>query len=270
MKKLFTILSLFVAFISNAQRTFFGGNNNYVVPEDASPVPTGTNPVTNGLILYLDATRSASYAGTGSTWSDLSTQNYTATLIGDPAYTARPGASFTFANNKYALTSNLISSISSNATFIAWINPSQTQPSYTGIIVSRAGYADATVNATGLNFNQNNSIGYVWNDLPSTYNWNSGVQVPNNRWSMVALTINSTKATVYLCNSSGTITKAENNVSHPALSGNLKFYVALDPVTVVPDRALKGKFGVAMVYSNTLTQTDIEAIFNAQKAAFGL
>jgi uncharacterized protein (TIGR02145 family) len=32
MKKLFTILFLFTAFISNAQRTMFGSNNNYVVP----------------------------------------------------------------------------------------------------------------------------------------------------------------------------------------------------------------------------------------------
>ena len=232
-------------------------------------IPTGTNPVTNGLILHLDATRSASYGGTGNTWSDLSTQNNTATLTGNPTYNTTP-ASFTFANNKYALTSNLTSSISTNATFIAWINPSQTQTTYTGIIVSRAGYAGATVDATGLDFNQNNSIGYVWNGLPSTYNWNSGVQVPNNQWSMVALTINSTKATVYLCNASGTTTGAENNVSHPALSGNMKFYVGLDPLTLVPDWALIGKLGVAMVYSNTLTQTDIEAIFNAQKSAFGL
>ena len=32
MKKLFTILFLFTAFVSNAQRTMFGSNNNYVVP----------------------------------------------------------------------------------------------------------------------------------------------------------------------------------------------------------------------------------------------
>ena len=125
-KKLFTILFQFFAFASNAQRTFFEGNNNYMVPEVASPVPTGTNPVTNGLILCLDATRSASYAGTRSTWSDLSTQNNITTLIGNSTYTARPAASFTFANNKYTLTLNLISSISTNATFIAWVNPSQT------------------------------------------------------------------------------------------------------------------------------------------------
>ena len=59
MKKIFTILFLLITFIANAQRTMFTRNNNYVrlVPP---PVTTGTNPVTNGLILYLDATRTAS------------------------------------------------------------------------------------------------------------------------------------------------------------------------------------------------------------------
>jgi hypothetical protein len=267
MKKFLTLFLLLLAFTSHAQRTMFGSNNNYVAPV-APPIPTGTTPVTNGLILFLDATRSASYAGTGSMWYDLSPQNNTASLIGNPTYTAGPAASFTFAINKYALSSNLISSISTNATFIAWINPSQTQTTYTGIIVNRSGFADATVPATGLDFNQNNSIGYSWNDNPSSYNWDSGVQIPNNQWSMVAVTINSTKATVYLCNSSGATRKAENNVSHPTLSGNMKFYVGLDPAS--PNWALIGKIGVAMVYSSTLTQTDIEAIFNDQKASFGL
>ena len=33
MKKLITILFFFTAFISNAQESFFRGNNNYVAPE---------------------------------------------------------------------------------------------------------------------------------------------------------------------------------------------------------------------------------------------
>ena len=52
MKKLITILFFFSAFISNAQRTMFGGQNNYVVPVVVNQAPP---LVTNGLILYLDA-----------------------------------------------------------------------------------------------------------------------------------------------------------------------------------------------------------------------
>lgn len=89
LKRLLTIFPFFVAFAANAQRTLFGRNNNYVVPVvPVTLVPTGINPVTNGLILYLDATRTASYGGTGTTWNDISGQTpaNTATLVGSPSF----------------------------------------------------------------------------------------------------------------------------------------------------------------------------------------
>ncbi len=266
MKTLFTLLFLLTASLSNAQRTLFGVNNNYVVPV-APAVPTGTNPVTNGLILYLDATLSASYSGTGPTWSDLSTQNNSATLTGNPTYNSSP-TSLTFAANKYALTSTSINSIST-ATFIAWVNPSQTQVTYTGLIFSRSPNSGATAPATGLNFYANNSIGYSWNDSPNTWSWNSGLQATVGTWSMIAVTISATSATAYLFNASNpTGLSSTNTVSHASLTG-LKFYVGADPLDL-NTRAFLGKMGTAMVYTNALTQADIASIFNAQKSAFGL
>jgi len=256
MKKFLTILFIFPAFISNAQRTMFGGQNNYVAPVAPAIVPT------NNLILNLNAN---SYAGNGVAWNDNSTQNNHATLTGNPAFNASP-ASFTFAANKYALTSNLINSIST-ATFIAWVNPAQIQNDYTGIIFSRTGNAGATAPATGLNFFRNNSIGYSWNDNGYTWGWDSGLQPALNAWSMIAVSINSTAATVYLCNANG-ITSAINTVSHPSLA-NLKFYIGSEPFDL-NTRAFTGKIATAMVYSSALTQTDITNIFNAQKSTFGL
>jgi len=74
MKKFLTILFLVLAFISNAQRAMFGGHNNYVAPV-APP-----SSVTTGLVLNLDAGNLASYAGTGSTWTDLSGRGNHGTL----------------------------------------------------------------------------------------------------------------------------------------------------------------------------------------------
>ena len=233
----------------------------------AQVIPVGfmklSNP-TNNQLLYLDATKTASYAGTGSTWTDISglSPANSATLINGPTFSS---GSFTFTGNQYALTSNLISSSLSNATFIAWVNPSNTQNIFTGIIVSRNGYASATGTVIGLDFKNNNSIGYTW---ANRYNWNSNVQVPINEWSMVALTITSSKAIVYLCKSSG-ITTAETSTTHTATSGSLKFYVGVDPQDT-SNRSFKGKISTAMVYSTALTEVNITAIFNAQKASFGL
>ncbi len=234
----------------------FGGQNNYVVP--VAP-PT---LVTNGLILYLNA---SSYTGTGTTWNDNSDQSNTATLVGSPAFTSSP-ASFTFDANKHATTTKSDISLTT-ATFIAWVNPSQTQGSYTGVIFNRRGNGGSTVNATGLDLYTSNSVGYHWNDAVATYNWNSNLFVPNGVWSMVAITISANSATAYLCNTNG-ISSASNSNSHSTLTG-LNFFLACDPADK-STRAFVGKIATAMIYNTALSQTNITSIFNLQKASFGL
>jgi hypothetical protein len=113
----------------------------------------------------------------------------------------------------------------------------------------------------------NNSVGYHWADNGATYNWNSNLFVPNNAWSMIAITVSANSATAYLCNANGTTT-AINSVAHGALSG-LNFFIGCDP-TDQSIRAFKGKIGTAMVYNTALTSQNITDIYNAQKAAFGL
>jgi|688.fasta_scaffold468769_2 hypothetical protein len=223
---------------------------------------TGTNPITENLLLYLDATRTASYGGTGTTWTDISGQSNNATLVCRCTFESRR---FTFENDEYAITSHLIPSLSS-ATFVAWVNPSTNQVNHTGIIFSRENNGLATGLSTGLNFYINNLVGYTWNDENSS--WNSNLVVPIGSWSMIAITISSTQAVAYLCNSNG-ISSATNAVSHADASG-LNFFIGNDPINGMTDRAYTGKIATAMVYSTALTADNIRSIFNAQKVAFGL
>jgi hypothetical protein len=256
MKKLFVLVLLISAYNANAQRTMFAGQNNYVAPVAPATLTT------SGLILYLNA---SSYSGSGTTWTDLSTQNNTATLVGSPTFSTNP-ASFTFASNVIATTTQSNISLTT-ATFIAWVNPSQTQGPYTGVIFSRSPYGGSTIPATGLDLYTNNSVGYHWADNGATYNWNSNLFVPNNAWSMIAITVSANSATAYLCNSNG-IATAINSVSHATLSG-LRFYIACDPVDQSL-RAFKGKIATSMIYNTALSTQNITDIYNLQKATFGL
>ena len=258
MKKLITLSFIICAFMSNGQRMMFGSQNNYVAPVTA----TQGTVVTTGLILNLNAN---SYSGSGTSWSDLSPQNNSATLVGNPTFSSSP-ASFTFAANVIATTTQNNISLTT-ATFVAWVNPSQTQGPYTGVIFSRSPHGGSSVPATGLDLYTNNSVGYHWADAGATYDWNSNLFVPNNAWSMIAITVSANSATAYLCNANG-ISSAINSVSHATLSG-LRFYIACDPVDQSL-RAFKGKIGTAMVYNTALTSQNITDIYNAQKAAFGL
>jgi hypothetical protein len=95
MKKLITILFFFTAFVSNAQRTMFGSNNNYVAP--AAAVFQGPAIVTSDLLLNLDAENPASYPGNGNIWYDLSTNSNNGTIgTNTSANTSSTPKKFTF------------------------------------------------------------------------------------------------------------------------------------------------------------------------------
>jgi hypothetical protein len=229
------------------------------------PIPVSGFSTTN-LLLYLNATNSSSYSGSGTAWNDLSGNADNGTLVGSPTYTASPGY-FTFAVGKYAST-GVINSALTAATFIAWVYPTQTQSQYTGVIFNRNGYGGATAYATGMNFYTSNSVGYHWNDNGATYGWNSGLSAPNNAWSMIAITVNSTTATAYLCQSSG-ITTATNTSSHSSTLSGLSFYVGVEPSST-SGRAFKGNISQAAIYSTTLISDEITTNFNNTKSIYGL
>lgn len=52
--------------------------------------------VTSGLVLYLDAANTKSYAGTGTSWLDISGNNNTATLVSSPTYSSTDPKYFSF------------------------------------------------------------------------------------------------------------------------------------------------------------------------------
>jgi hypothetical protein len=219
--------------------------------------------VTNGLVLALDAADKNSYPGTGTAWNDVSGNNNTGTLVGSPTYGNNPNF-FNFTTNKNVSTA--LSNISlSAATFIAWVYPTQTQAQYTGIIFNRTGFGGSTALATGMNLFTNNSIGYHWVD--TNFSWNSGLSTPNNQWSMIVMSINSTAATAYLCQSSG-ITSATNTTSHSSVSG-LNFFIACDP-GFTADRAFIGRIATSIIYNGALSAAEIAQNYNAQKSRFGL
>ena len=239
----------------NAQESFFRGNNNYVAPL-APPVA----PVTTGLILYLDATKSASYGGSGTTWNDISGQSPagSATLVGNPPFAS---GSFTFGPNMNASTTKTYT-VSNQLTLIAWVNPSQTQSTFTGVIFRRT---SSDGGGTGI-FLSGNNLHYDWDN--QHYMWRSGLIVPNDQWSMIVISVKETELTAYLCNASG-INSVNRGNGHGSLTsrGATNFHIGLDPY---PGREFRGKMGTAMVYSVGLSTADITSIFNDQKASFGI
>ncbi len=119
-------------------------------------------------------------------------------LLGQPGATPETGTSVGFNGGDVllpalGLSTNLV-------TITAWVNPNGVQSQYAGILYG--GFA------SGLVFGTGNQKGYWWTGLQSGYN--SGLVLPANQWTYVALVIEPTRARLYMI-TNGVITGATNN-----------------------------------------------------------
>lgn len=217
--------------------------------------------VTDSLVLNLDAGNTSSYPGTGVTWTDLSGNNNNGTLTNGPTYSSANNGYLTFdGTNDYVQVTGSITT--STATFVAWINRNGTQDPYDGLVFSRSS------NTTGLHFQSGNQVAYTWNGAPNTYNWSSGLTVPNLSWCMCAVAVDSSSAVAYLCQSSG-ITSATNSVSHTSTIID-DINIGRDEVTSFGQRYFSGNIAQALIYNRALTAAEITQNYNALKWRYGL
>ena len=84
---------------------------------------TATPIVTNGLVLNLDASRTSSYPGSGTTWTDISGNGNNGTMVNGPVFGTASGGVITFdgVNDRITLQSANISA-TGNWTISSWFN----------------------------------------------------------------------------------------------------------------------------------------------------
>jgi hypothetical protein len=215
--------------------------------------------VTTNLSMFLDAGNASSYPGSGTAWTDLSGNSRNGTLTGGPTYTSADGGSIVFdGTNDFVQCSGSITATA--ATFVIWMRRNGSQDDFDGIIYSRS------ATATGISFfGITNKISYTWNNAANTYTWDSGLVIPDLTWCMVAVSVTSTAATAYLCQSSG-ITSATNTVSHASTT--------LDDIKIGQDdlggRFFNGNIAIAQLYNIALSAEQVAQNFAADRARFGL
>jgi hypothetical protein len=214
--------------------------------------------ITNGLALYLDAGNASSYPGSGTAWTDLSGNGRNGTLTNGPTYSSANGGSIVFSETtNYVQCSGSLTVTA--ATFVTWIKRNGSQGTYDGILFSRG------TNTTGMNFQVSNQLGYHWNDAGNTYNWQSGLTIPDATWCMIAISVTNTSATAYLCQTSGTTT-ATNTVGHASsLLNDIK--LAVDDAAA---RYFNGNIATAQLYNIALSAAEITQNFNALRSRYGV
>jgi hypothetical protein len=167
-----------------------------------------------------------------------------------------PGKSLlTFANGDGAVSSGFERDSIRNFTITGWWKPDGAQQPYAALVSSGDWCAHCT-DTEGLIFDYNgNKLWYKWPGLGNTWGNNSGMTVPLNVWSYVALTIEPTKATLYLNDQ-----KYVHN--RPLYGGSIQdLFIGFGHY----DKSFKGEIDEVTVWNRTLSEDEIRLIRHLTK-----
>jgi autotransporter-associated beta strand protein len=148
-----------------------------------------------------------------------------------------------------------------NFTITGWAKCNGVQTSWSGLVFSRSsGFGTGLMVA---NNGSNVELRYSWNDNGGDYNFSTGLNLPTNgQWAFVALTIEPTRAIVYLATNS-VLKSATNSVTDNSRTFNGSFYFGYDPNSGA--RRINGALDEIAVYNRTLTPTQISQILAASQ-----
>jgi hypothetical protein len=147
-------------------------------------------------------------------------------------------------------------------TFTAWVYLNGAQAAWTGFLMNRG-----TAEQGGMGMNGSGMLAYTWNNNNAdTWNWVSGLTIPLDQWSFVAMAIAPTEAALYLdyvdTNGVSTYLSAVNAIPHtPDTFGTGFWEVGADGTDGT--RTLNGSMAHVAVFGRTLSGSEVEALFEA-------
>ena len=165
-------------------------------------------------------------------------------------------------------------------TFVAWIYPQGGQATSTGLIFARDQAGGKAIqggfiygNASGTN-GYSAGLGYNWNGDSTTTGWHpAGMLPPTNQWSLAALVVTPTNATIYILNTNGP------SVAHLVLANanldiadvdNTNLFIGQDPLvypappaTNAASRIFFGSMDDVALFGSSLSQSQILSLYAA-------
>ena len=188
--------------------------------------------------------------GTGTTAHDSSGNGLDGTLVGGVTWTEGrfgggiqlDGSSGYVSVPDFELTTNTI-------TFTTWLNGWK-GGDWAPLLSSRE------VGQCEMNFGDNDTLHYTWNnDSSATWGWTGGPVIPQDTWTMLAVTIDPDKAVAYVYTDDGGLTQATNAIPHiEETVGALQIGYSYDP------RYVRGIIDEAAIFNRALTEDEIMSL----------
>jgi hypothetical protein len=213
--------------------------------------------VTNGLVLNLDAAKTDSYPGTGTTWRDISGNNNNGTLTNGPTFSGiGKQASIVFDGvDDYVNTGKTATQLGfydANYTMEAWVYP-------TSITGDRTMFGtDQQILRQGLHLvfrDGNIRQGHYASDFQA------GTVTVNN-WYQIVYTFNA---------SNGACQIFKNSVSQG--TGTISSFIGTTNVLIARwagVRYFQGNGSIYRIYNRVLSSTEITQNFNALRGRYGI
>ncbi len=160
-----------------------------------------------------------------------------------------PGKSLNLdGSGDYAVPNANLNLNSNTVTLTAWVKRNGLQVNSAGIVFARGG-----TTTSGLSITSGNALFYTWNDEAGSYNFNTGLTMPDNTWTHIALVITPTNAKVYMNGVAATRTAA-----HVAEAFDTPVKIGYDNGS----RFFKGEIEEVSVWNKSLTQNEIRDLMH--------
>jgi hypothetical protein len=224
--------------------------------------------VTNGLVLALDAANIRSYPGTGTTWTDLSGNNNSGSLVNGPTFSSDNGGSIVFdgsTSSAYITTpSTLI--LSNTISFNFWVS-SIGQTSYSQAILGKDTNGANPHLLIRRNLRSDNLIWNYYNGSATfTTNFNSFFTGFNNLFINLQITADYISGVVSVYRNGVLFGTSTQTMLYPNTSAILTLGNWL-PNTGLP---LNGKIAISQIYNKILSANEVQQNYNALKNRFNL
>jgi hypothetical protein len=247
--------------------TTIANSISYKVTDTSSPAQGDRN--TYGLVLSLDAGNSASYPGSGTTWTDLSGLGNNGTLMNGPTYSSANGGSIVFDGaNDYAnmgASSTLNFGWTNLFSINSWIKTSQASGSYKIIVRKSTGGQGYVLSVDGSKATLYLVGAWAGNMIVirSSNNINDG------QWHHVTATYDGSK------NASGSLVYVDgvnqSNIGQNTLTSDFLTSQAVGIADGTDGWGwYSGQISNVNIYNRVLLPAEITQNFNATKSRYGL
>jgi hypothetical protein len=237
------------------------GNNSRAANAGGRGVRTiSSGIVTNGLVLWLDAGIAPSYAGSGTTWTDISGNRNNGTLTNGPTYNSSNGGSIVFDGvNDYvtrpSATLNLSAGVSMELVFRSTDLNSRAQ-----------GFMQYNNYPSYINFYCGGSGFLRWETWVDVHTAGGAIYSPsilsNNTWYHAVGTFVNGSSILYI--------NGANIASASQTPGTYSSSYTADIIIGQYAGYMSGSVGIARIYNRALTAAEVAQNFNALKSRFGL